>query len=262
MLKWVDFKPEKPTLKHWIVGWFNYYIKFRLKLRLWSDSYSLIMKLKVDEMTAEDEEDKVGKRIWRMVLKNNTDAYHASKLTDETAGKFFDAFFPWKRKQLENYYKNGSECYQWKIYDQIVCCTWTSHGRIDPEVQKEMGIELPIGKKDYWGLDIIVHPDYRGKAFEFLLFNVTHRHLKKQGVDNLWAAVYLGDRGSVKMHHRVGFRPMHLLHQRFRFGFKQSNLYSFEKDGAAETHKAAEKLGVDLEFLFNNQQSQEITKEK
>ncbi|GEM_PF-5048274 len=248
MLKWLDFKPKKMSLRIWAEAYFNYYIMLKLKRNLYSDSHNLIVKAKVEDMALMDPDNRYEKRIMKLDPKS----YRTDPLTKDNFDNLIKDLFPWERRKFTKYLRNGSYGHLSKIRNDMVCCTWVSHGNIDPEVKKALGLEIELGKNDVWGVDIIVHPDYRGQGFEFIIFKHTPEYLLPQGVENVWGAVWIGDKGSLKMHKRVGFKPIYFHYDKRRFGVRTSTIIPVNKDTVDSINKIAAKYGIDITSIWKD----------
>ncbi|MCP4631569.1 MAG: GNAT family N-acetyltransferase [candidate division Zixibacteria bacterium] len=224
MLKHFEFKPTKTTLLTWFHATFNYYIRFCLRRFLYSNSTSLIVKADLEKSKAE--ESKASDRVYQRLKQRGVTVY---QIDHQNVNELFDVVFPWKVRRFKRYFKNGSICFIWKAGGKAVGYSWTSRGKIDEDVKKEYGLNVEIGKDDLWGIDLVVNPEFRGKGIEYLIFHFSLQPLYSQGIKNIYGSVYIGDKGSIRMHERIGFKPLYLHRLQRRLGFKKSKMIPFDE---------------------------------
>ncbi|MBD3232230.1 MAG: GNAT family N-acetyltransferase [candidate division Zixibacteria bacterium] len=232
------FKPNGLSIKQWFKDAFNYYLRYRLRSFLIFDSYSIVFKVRMDEMDTLDR--------WNVDKNLSLD-----KVDPENPDELMRLVYPWRRRQFKKLFANGSICLVGRLNGKIISYGWNSIGRIDPLVQKDFGYyDIPLGINDSWGIDIVVHHAHRGKGYEFAAFKHGQKYWMERGIEHFWGAVYTGDRGSLKMHHRIGYKPVYINYHKRRFGFKKTQLWEINEDSIEIVNKATR--GKNISFLWKD----------
>lgn len=245
MLKYIDFKPDEMTFSVWLRAFINHYLRYKFRRLIHIDSYSIIFKVPIEQLSADR-----NKAIQRVIAGMDFENCSVEKAEGENRISLYKSVFPWEANKFRKYFDHGSECFVYKVGEKITCYTWTSYGRIEPAVRDEFGYNLKIDKNDLWGIDIVVHPNYRGRGYEYLIFVISCDTLRERGIGNIYGAVSVLDRGSLKMHRRLGFKPVYLHHFQSRLGFRKSILYPIDDGSRKLAEKVAGKKGVDLKFVW------------
>jgi len=198
------------------------------------DSFSIVMRVPFGQMALIE---------YKIINK-----YELEIIEPEKAEKLLRLVYPWRRREFKQYFKNNSVCLVGKKGDQIVSYGWNSIGKVDPKIQRELDLNIPMGPKDIWGVDIVVAPPYRGRGVGFSAFQHVNDYWKAKGMEYLYDCVSVRNRGSLKLHKRVGFKPIYIHYLHRWFGFQKSNLMPIDEHSISLANKAAK--GINIGFLW------------
>ncbi|PJA28510.1 MAG: hypothetical protein CO189_04445 [candidate division Zixibacteria bacterium CG_4_9_14_3_um_filter_46_8] len=228
------FKPHSNNIFSHLRGWFNYYIRYKFRCFIQMDSYSVVMRSYLKEM--------------KLIDRWNLHKLQIEPIVPRNAEKLYALVYPWRRRELRELLENNSLCFVGKLNGKIISYSLNSIGGIDPKIERDLGLEIPMGPRDVWGVDIVVAPPARGKGVEFSIFKNGSEFWRSMGMEYLYASVSLRDRGSLKMHKRVGFKPIYIHYLRRRFGFQKSQLMPIDNKSVAIAERAAK--GANISFLW------------
>ncbi|MBD3232232.1 MAG: hypothetical protein GF315_00755 [candidate division Zixibacteria bacterium] len=233
----MHFKPHDDSIVTMIRDWFNLFIRYKFRAFLHSSNYNIVLKAPYKELELKDR--------WR-----RKHQYRMEILDENTIGKLNKLVYPWRRKEFKEYLSNDSVCFVGIYRNRIVSYGWTSVGRVDPHVQDLYGMVIPMGEKDVWNVDIVVDPEYRGRGAEFYGMAYGSEYWISQGMENVWSAVNIRDRGSMKIHYRLGYRPVYMHIMKKYLGIMKTKLIPVNEETLPELKEITK--GKNIDFIWKN----------